>query len=1231
MALLFISMIAFSGVFMATILLNKSPEKTYNDTNLHDLSITSTLGLSDIDEFIIQSNPNVEDFEMSKIIDVVENRSLEITRLESLPESISTLILVEGYLPKNEDEIVLSYMNFKDNYKIGDRIQFLDSNNSKDIENLKISSFVVSGFVKSSEYLKKDISEISIIGAGTVSSFGYILPEVFDMDFYTKGKIIANGHEGQDSFSKEYQDRLEEVRLSLEEDFKDRPKGRIEEVRQEGFDKIQESEQEIIDAKKELEEARQELNDAKEELNDGEAELKEARLNLKEGRIELEEGNLKLINSRKDLDEGWKSYNEGMDVLEDQEEKGLEELSKARAQLDESSDEILQGKEEIDKGRAALDQAKKDLDKGEAELLQGEAKYQENLKKYQEGKTNLDLLKEKVAISSRGTGDIINKVQGDMSDLVKKINNNEISIMTKTRTLESLKNRQINEPDNESLQSEITGLEGEIASLEEDNKKYQEEIDALKVNLDSLNQLENESKLTQEEIGAYQGQIKVLEENLRGAKTELDKGKAQLDSSRQQFEDGKAEYEKNLAVFSEQEKAFNEGYSKYEQGLNKLEASEEEFNEKITKGKADLEEARRTLLDGEEKYKEGLLEIRQAKLDLEQGQRDYEEGLAKYNDGLVEYEDGLGEFNEEEEDALVEIADGEAEIQDARDNLNKLKEPDFLIETRNSDSNYYTVNGFPGSLKILAYVFSSLALLISLLVAFTTMTRMVDERRVLIGTFKGLGYENFHIALKYILFGGLSGITGTLLGTYVGQAVVAPIIYRIYLEGFLFAEPIKLYSSSLLIIGLILTVITTSISAYLAVKKTLKSNAAELLRPKAPKVGTRIFLERLTPIWKRLSFMDKITARNIFRYKGRMFMTIIGVAVCMALMILGFGMKYSVTSVGQTQFQELQLFDLILSIQEDLEEKDFNETIDFIKKNKNLDKLNLINIETLRLQIPGENTQDVNFFVDLDGSMDKVITFKDPKTKEVFKLDPSGAVITDKLSKLMDLEIGDSLLVDLDDREVSIRISKITENYLGHYIYLDKVYYTEVVGKEPGTNGSLVLLNNRDLNVSNNTSRDLLKNDNIISSVSSRDTKKMLFTTVRSIDLVIVIIVLISMLLALVVLYNLTNINVSERIRELSTMKVLGFYPKEITEYVFKETFSLSIIGIILGMVLGRIIVDFVIGAFAPLNIMFGDPNYPVSFLISAVFTVIFTLLVMALMHNRLKDIDMVEALKSID
>jgi len=409
-------------------------------------------------------------------------------------------------------------------------------------------------------------------------------------------------------------------------------------------------------------------------------------------------------------------------------------------------------------------------------------------------------------------------------------------------------------------------------------------------------------------------------------------------------------------------------------------------------------------------------------------------------------------------------------------------------------------------------------------------------------------------------------------------------------------------------------------------------DVATLLRPKAPKIGNRILLERITPIWKRMSFNYKVTARNIFRYKKRMLMTIIGVAGCTALIFMGFGIRNSVSGILEKQYGGLFKYDTIVIFDDEAPQEDIQKYHDELKKDSRIKEFYQTRFEKGIISVSGQLDQDVYFVVPKDQkAFVSVNQLRERKNKEPIEL-KAGAVISEKIAKLLKLKVGDSLEFKASDDTVkTIKITGITENYTGHYIYMPVDYYEKIFEKEYRPNSDYILLKDHSAKNVSGFSRNMLDNDIVFNTVNTKNASDTIEELIASLNIVVLVMIIISSLLAVVVLYNLTNINVSERIRELSTIMVLGFYPEEVTAYVYRETMILTSIGILLGFGLGLIIHGFIVTALSPSYVML-DPAVRIStYVLSAAFTVSFSLMVMVIMHIRLKKVDMVESLKAVE
>ncbi|NCA99563.1 MAG: ABC transporter permease, partial [Clostridia bacterium] len=575
---------------------------------------------------------------------------------------------------------------------------------------------------------------------------------------------------------------------------------------------------------------------------------------------------------------------------------------------------------------------------------------------------------------------------------------------------------------------------------------------------------------------------------------------------------------------------------------------------------------------------------------------------------------------------------GKEEIADARRQLARLKVPDYTIQDRYKDPGFFQFIENSESMDFLSYIFPVFFFLIALLVSLTTMTRMVDEQRLQIGTLKALSYSNWDIVSKYLLYGSLPSLLGSLLGMVAGHKILMPTVFMAYSSNFIFTEEIPDLPVIYSILAVLISLVCTGLVAVMTTYSSLRENVASLLRPKAPKAGTRILLERITPVWKRLSFHSKVTARNIFRFKKRMMMTILGVSGCAALIFMGFGIRDSIGSIIPKQYGDLFRYDTLVIYDDEADPADLLAYQDLLAGDSRISKLYPARIEQGIIAVPGKLDQSITLVIPADAvQFTGIIKLRSRILKQPLGLD-QGAVISEKLALLLGLRAGDTLDYEDPDGQIHpITIGGVTENYTGHYLYLSITDYEALFSKPYRANSDYVVLNQRDPDVASTFSRSMLDQEIVFSAISSYTTSETVQKLMASMNIIVLVILIASSLLAIVVLYNLTNINVSERIRELSTIMVLGFYPKEVTAYVYRETMTLTAIGIVAGFGFGRILHYFVISSMAPSNVLLDPYVWLTTYALAAAFTFAFSLVVMLIMHNHLKRVDMVSALKAVE
>ena len=541
--------------------------------------------------------------------------------------------------------------------------------------------------------------------------------------------------------------------------------------------------------------------------------------------------------------------------------------------------------------------------------------------------------------------------------------------------------------------------------------------------------------------------------------------------------------------------------------------------------------------------------------------------------------------------------------------------------------------GYKDSINCLGNIASVLPIfffLVAILICLTTMTRMVEENRLEIGTLKALGYKDLEISWKYIIYASIASISGCILGILVGSTALPSIISDAY--GSIYNVPpiVLYYYTSYVIQSVVISILCTVGAALFVIKIELKDKPANLMRPKAPKVGKKILLERITPLWKRLSFNHKVTLRNIFRYKQRMIMTVLGIAGCMALLVTGFGLKDSNSAMVDKQFNRVWNYEAIVIFNEGStteQKQDYINTLELLKGYRdNID----LHQESLSFDKEGMNKQTATLYVPENvDKFDDFILLDDRVSGDKYKIGDDGAIISEKLAKLLGVSANDTIsFKDEDNNTYEVKVSNITENYVSHYLYMSPEYYEKIFEKSPVYNAELINFDD-DKEEESDISSKLLECENVTNVTLKSQIQKSISDSNESMNLVMVVIIVAAGSLAFVVLYNLSNINVSERIRELSTIKVLGFFNNEVTMYISRENIILTLIGVITGSALGKLLHMFIINTAETDTMMMNPDISAISYIISALLTILFSLIVTILMHIKLKKINMIDALKS--
>ena len=667
---------------------------------------------------------------------------------------------------------------------------------------------------------------------------------------------------------------------------------------------------------------------------------------------------------------------------------------------------------------------------------------------------------------------------------------------------------------------------------------------------------------------------------------------------------------------------FAEAKKQLEQGQAAIEA-----------GRQQLEASRKKLVEGEEQAKKGQKQIDAGWSKIHDGEKqktesetlvaENEEKLAKAKE---EYEQGKAE-------AEQEIHDGEEKIKDAQLEINKIENAQWYVQDRSALPEYTGFGDNADRIRAIAKVFPILFFIVAALISLTTMTRMVEEQRTQIGTLKALGYGKLSIAGKYLNYALLATVGGSIFGVLFGEKVFPYIIVTAYKIMYTHVPDVVIpYNWEYGIMAAGAAILCTGLATLLACYKELASQPAVLMRPPAPKQGKRVFLERIPFIWKHLSFIWKSTIRNLIRYKKRFFMTVFGIGGCMALMIVGFGLRDSIFAIGKLQYGELQLYDGMVILNTDAEEEDRKEPAKYLSSEKEVS--DIMEGYSKRVTISkGKEEQEVYLSVPSDLEKNKEFqVFRNRITKKEFELEKNSVILTEKAAQLLDVEKGDKIVLeDKDEKQAELQVTDICENYMEHYLYISPETYREIYGEDMEPNTVYFKMKNFNEKGVKEIGENILDKRGALNVTYTYNIQGQLDDMLESLDIVIVVLIISAGLLAFVVLYNLNNINIRERKRELATIKVLGFYDKEVSAYVLRENILLTIIGVVVGIALGSILHRFVIVTVEIDSVMFTRIIENISFVLSAALTCMFSFLVNAVMYFKLKKIDMVESLKSVE
>ena len=1094
----------FSGLRLTGPFMKTSAEIWFDDRNIMDVQIYSTMGFNDADIAALRATSGVVSLAPGYHTNVLirQNNRLSNTEVSaqflsmdlwgadgsgtsagsSTSAGNSTSIasgtgaagntpnlplnapeLLSGRLPTSPNECLAEPFWLEQNPTgLGTIVQVFSGTADPLSDKLVTDTFTVVGIAKSPLFIAEDRGN-SEIGSGHNSYFFLVLPSAFAFEVYTtvylqvdlgeKTLALSDATSRLLPFSRfddAYFDAVATTIVALERTSEIRSIERYDEI-------ISDALKELADARLEVDDGYKKLQDAQAELEDARIELEKALAELEEGRVELDDGWAKLATSRRQLDDGWAKSNASRWLLD----AGWAQINASRKQLDASW--------------AVLDDSRIELDEGWAEY--------------------------------------------------------------KRKCIE-------------------------------------------------LEYLEAHGLITPEEL-EY---AKLM---LEQAHEELLFGEAEFESGRQRLEAAEAD----LAI-----------------AIAELEAGEAAYQNGLLE-----------LYRGEAAYQSGLVELQESELSLASGFDDY-------NRGKADYEKGLATFEQEHIDALAELAQAEEDIAQAEADLMDLKYPKWYVLDLQSNPGFRSYKQESEQLESIAQVIPLLFFLIAALISMTSMTRLVDKDRIIIGTYKALGYTNGAITARYLLYAASASFIGGVLGIIIGYNLFPPLIFNAFRTIYIVPPAPPFFSWQYAILSIAFALISTVGPAILVTLRTLHETPASAMRPLAPRPGKRIILERIKPLWHRLSFLHKITARNLFRYKKRASMTIIGIAGCTALMFAGFGLNDSLATLGPKQFGQIQRYDVAISFNTKAEPEELDRFYDFISQSPELGTYTIARREIV--EIVGETlTKDLAIIVPEDPGGFQDYYALQPRTTGFastpqYSLTEEGVILTEQIARQIGVELGSTItLRTLDNEEAQFVVSAIIENYLYHYVFMTPAAYERGFGEKPVPNQVLGLFTPGSTDLPE-TITDLPAVTGVAYTQRSADS----FASITDVlGFVMAILILSAALQAFVVLFSLNTINREERARELASIKVLGFFNRELATYIYREGIVLTILGILLGLILGVGLERYIINTIEIDVFMFSRDLLATSYVYSALLTALFAVIVNLLIYRPLTRIDMVSSLKAVE
>ncbi len=1171
-----------------------SAEDYFVRNDLMDFEILSSVGFSDEDMEELGKIEGIDKIEPAYSVDLVlpMGEDIFVTKAVSIPEDpendINIPRLISGRLPEAPNECVMTSSTLNEmEFKIGQEITFSDMTAGTETNTIISElTYTIVGFVDMPQYISYTLGTSSI-GNGFIFSVILIPEENFLYERYTEVYVSLDCHEkGISAYSEEYNLILEETAEKITELGDERYELFVVELEKEFEKNKAEAEDELSDAKEKLDEAAVQISDGLAELEQGWSDYEQGKIDaesqIRNSEYKIAETKKLLSESEAEYQKGLKEYTEGREKADSEFGKAQREINSGRNQYKDAQEQVEDGRRQYEAGLSQYRALDSELDSLRSRINSLDAQIEEEERKQSSASSELSQL------------------QGELSAA-------EARRDSARAALDSL------DPASETYESDKAAAEAELRSAESDISSISSRIDDLE-NFDNsaeIKRLENEKAAAEAELAAGEAELAALDAELDSGKAELEAAEEELEALEEELDAGQAKLdEERSTTYAELDKAKAE--------LDKAKAELDKGYAELSKAEAQLASAKAQL---QSELDTAYNELLESEKELDEAQSEYDKNKEEYDEAAKEAEN--------------EISSGMNRIQNLKQGIDDVETGKWYVFGRDEIMvNYESFRMDAERIDAIADVFPVFFLAVASLVCLTTMSRMVDEQRTQIGIYSALGYSGKDIVSKYAIYAAAASILGSVIGAAICVQIMPRVIFAAYttlyhLPYFNISIPWNVF-----VISLAVALCCTVLVAFFCCWKELKNAISSLMRPKVPKAGKRIWMENLPGLWNKLSFSHKLTARNLFRYKIRLIMTVLGISGCMALIIAGFGLNNAIAPIVDLQFGEIVRYDAMISTDKSYAGNDAYLIQKDLEADERIDLAMPVYEITGKVAVEEKDEIFPDTILFLPREIDnfgELVNLRDPDSGEKLALDTSGVIITKKVADKMGLSVGDMFTFSLDTEEYELKISGITENYVYSYIYISPDYYREVFEKAPMYNKIYAVSNEKLVDEDAFTTEWLEKSEEIILIFFTSETKGMMTDTMNSLKLVVVVIILFAGALAFIVVYNLTNINISERIREIATIKVLGFKHREVNMYIFRENMVMCVMGILLGAVLGFFMAQYVISAVEVNMVTFSREVLPSSYLYGAGLTVLFTLLVNAYMTRRLKAIDMVDSLKAVE